>query len=79
MQETTFSQTRINKRILIKDNKPKVTEHSISTLTVTEEIHFLYAYQSCFTSYFFRFKLVSLYANLILWWKFGIQMPIQHF
>lgn len=40
---------------------------------------FLNSYQSCFTSYFFRLELVSLYDNLILWWKFGIQISIQYF
>lgn len=39
-QETTFSQIRINKRILCKDNKTKVMEHSISTLIFTKEIYF---------------------------------------
>lgn len=79
MQETTFSQTRINKRILSKDNKPKVMEHSMSTLIFTKEIYFLNSYQICFTSHFFRLELVSLYDNLILWWKFGIQISIQYF
>lgn len=46
MQETTFSQTRINKRILSKDNKPKVTERSVSTLTFTKEIYFLVILQA---------------------------------
>lgn len=65
MQETTFSQVSINKRILCKDNKTKVMEHSISTLMFTKEICFLNSYQSYFTSYFFRLKLVFLYDNLI--------------
>lgn len=73
MQETTFSQTRINKRIFSKENKPKVTKYSMNKRTVIN------SYQSYFKSYFSIFKLVSLDDNLILWWKFGIQLGIQYF
>lgn len=80
MQETTFSQTRIYKRTLSKENKAKViTEHSMSTLIFTKEIYFLNSYQSCFTGYFFRLELVSLHEDLILWQKFGSQVYIPYF